>query len=124
MQGQEQNFLPISIYFFEGTMIIKGNIDGKRVTSKNLEEKIQKAIKDGAKELTIVADGQHGIGGRIWPQYGRVSVTIEGTSGQRVGSMGMEGTEIPGKGFVLGRRWLAELRRNHNSPGRRGERGA
>jgi NADPH-dependent glutamate synthase beta subunit-like oxidoreductase/glutamate synthase domain-containing protein 3/NAD-dependent dihydropyrimidine dehydrogenase PreA subunit len=79
-------------------MIIKGNIDGKRVTSKNLEEKIQKAIKDGAKELTIVADGQHGIGGRIWPQYGRVSVTIEGTSGQRVGSMGMEGTEILVKG--------------------------
>ncbi|HUJ90458.1 MAG TPA: FAD-dependent oxidoreductase, partial [Syntrophorhabdales bacterium] len=75
-------------------MIIKGNIDGKRVSSKNLEEQIQKAIKDGAKELTITADGQHGIGGRIWPQYGKVKVTIEGTVGQRVGSMGMDGTEI------------------------------
>ncbi|HYA86939.1 MAG TPA: FAD-dependent oxidoreductase [Nitrospirota bacterium] len=79
-------------------MIIKGNIDGKRVSSKNLEEQIQKAIKDGAKKLTIVADGQHGIGGRIWPQYGRVSVTIEGTAGQRVGSMGMDGTDILLKG--------------------------
>ena len=79
-------------------MIIKGNIDGKRVSSKNLEEQLQKAIKDGAKELTIVADGQHGIGGRIWPQYGKVKVTIEGTAGQRVGSMGMEDTEILVKG--------------------------
>ena len=79
-------------------MIIKGNIDGKRVSSKTLEEQIQKAVKDGATELTIVADGQHGIGGRIWPQFGKVKVTIEGTSGQRVGSMGMENTEILVKG--------------------------
>jgi NADPH-dependent glutamate synthase beta subunit-like oxidoreductase/glutamate synthase domain-containing protein 3/NAD-dependent dihydropyrimidine dehydrogenase PreA subunit len=79
-------------------MIIKGNIDGKRVSSKNLEEQIQKAIKDGAKELTITADGQHGIGGRIWPQYGKVKITVEGTVGQRVGSMGMDGTEILVKG--------------------------
>ena len=49
-------------------MIIKGNIDGKRVSSKNLEEQVQKAIKDGAKDLTVVADGQHGVGGRIWPR--------------------------------------------------------
>jgi NADPH-dependent glutamate synthase beta subunit-like oxidoreductase/glutamate synthase domain-containing protein 3/NAD-dependent dihydropyrimidine dehydrogenase PreA subunit len=79
-------------------MIINGNIDGKRVSSKNLEEQIQKAVKDGVKELTIVADGQHGIGGRIWPQYGKVKVTVEGTVGQRVGSMGMDGTEILVKG--------------------------
>ncbi len=79
-------------------MIIKGNIDGKRVSSKTLEEQIQKAIKDGAKELTVVADGQHGIGGRIWPQFGAVQITIEGTSGQRVGSMGMDNTEIVVKG--------------------------
>jgi len=75
-------------------MIIKGNIEGKRVSSKNLEEQIQKAIKDGAKDITVVADGQHGIGGRIWPQFGKVKVTIEGTAGQRVGSMGMDNTEI------------------------------
>jgi NADPH-dependent glutamate synthase beta subunit-like oxidoreductase/glutamate synthase domain-containing protein 3/ferredoxin len=79
-------------------MIIKGNIDGKRVSSKTLEEQIQKAIKDGAKELTVVADGQHGIGGRIWPQYGKVKVVVEGTVGQRVGSMGMDGTEVLVKG--------------------------
>jgi NADPH-dependent glutamate synthase beta subunit-like oxidoreductase/glutamate synthase domain-containing protein 3/NAD-dependent dihydropyrimidine dehydrogenase PreA subunit len=79
-------------------MIINGNVNGKRVSSKDLEEQLQKAIKDGAKDLTVVADGQHGIGGRIWPQYGKVKVVVEGTVGQRVGSMGMEGTEVLVKG--------------------------
>ena len=79
-------------------MIIKGNVNGKRVSSKDLEEQLQKAIQNGAKELTVVADGQHGIGGRIWPREGQVKVTIEGTAGQRVGSMGMDGTDILVKG--------------------------
>ena len=79
-------------------MIIKGNIDGKRVSSKILEEQLQKAIKDGAREITVAADGQHGIGGRIWPRTEKVKITIEGTSGQRVGSMGMDGTEVLVKG--------------------------
>ncbi|HTG00991.1 MAG TPA: FAD-dependent oxidoreductase [Nitrospirota bacterium] len=79
-------------------MIIKGNVDGKRVSSKNLEEQIQKAVKDGNREITVQADGQHGLGGRIWPKYGSVKLTIEGTCGQRVGSMGMDGTEIVIKG--------------------------
>jgi NADPH-dependent glutamate synthase beta subunit-like oxidoreductase/glutamate synthase domain-containing protein 3/ferredoxin len=79
-------------------MKIKGNIDGKRVSSKNLEEQVQKAIKDGARDIDVIAEGQHGIGGRIWPREGKIKVTIEGTSGQRVGSMGMDGTEILVKG--------------------------
>jgi NADPH-dependent glutamate synthase beta subunit-like oxidoreductase/glutamate synthase domain-containing protein 3/ferredoxin len=79
-------------------MIIQGNVNGKRVSSKDLEEQLQKAVKDGARDLTVRADGQHGIGGRIWPQFGRVKVAIEGTAGQRVGSMGMDGTEIVVKG--------------------------
>ncbi len=79
-------------------MIIKGNVNGKRVSSKDLEEQLQKAIKDGARELTVVADGQHGIGGRIWPRTGKIKVTIEGTAGQRVGSMGMDNTHIVVKG--------------------------
>jgi NADPH-dependent glutamate synthase beta subunit-like oxidoreductase/glutamate synthase domain-containing protein 3/NAD-dependent dihydropyrimidine dehydrogenase PreA subunit len=79
-------------------MIIQGNVNGKRVSSKDLEEQIQKAVKDGGRDLTVVADGQHGIGGRIWPRGEKVRVTIEGTAGQRVGSMGMAGTEIVIKG--------------------------
>ncbi len=79
-------------------MIIKGNIDGKRVSSKDLEERLQKAVADGARAITVVADGQHGIGGRIWPRTEKVQVVIEGTAGQRVGSMGMDNTEIVIKG--------------------------
>ena len=79
-------------------MIIKGNVNGKRVSSKDLDEQLQKAVKEGTRELTIQANGQHGIGGRIWPRGEKVKVTIEGTAGQRVGSMGMEGTEITVKG--------------------------
>src|SRR5208283_4755798 len=77
---------------------IKGIVNGVRVPSRILEEQIQQSVKDGACELRIIADGQHGIGGRIWPQGHAVRVLIEGTSGQRVGSMGMPGTEIVVKG--------------------------
>lgn len=79
-------------------MIIQGKMNGQRVSSKDLEDRVQKAVKDGARELTVQADGQHGIGGRIWPRGEAVKVTIEGTAGQRCGSMGMEGTEIILKG--------------------------
>jgi len=79
-------------------MNILGNVNGKRVSSKDLEEQIQKAIKEGIREIVIRADGQHGLGGRIWPRGDKVKVTIEGTCGQRVGSMGMNGTEIVIKG--------------------------
>ena len=46
-------------------MIIHGNVNGKRVSSRDLEAQLQKAVKDGATDLTVRADGQHGIGGRI-----------------------------------------------------------
>ena len=77
---------------------IKGIIDGERVPSRILEEQIQQAMQDNIPELRIIADGQHGIGGRIWPKSHKVTITVEGTSGQRLGSMGMPGTEILVKG--------------------------
>lgn len=73
---------------------IKGNIDGNRVSSRILEEQIQQAVKDGARKINIVAEGHHGIGGRIWPMGETVSINIDGPVGQRLGSMGMPGTEI------------------------------
>lgn len=79
-------------------MIIRGNINGHRVSSRELEEQIQAAVKKGERRLTIIADGQHGLGGRIWPVNGRVKVVIEGPVGQRAGSMGMPGTELIIKG--------------------------
>jgi len=81
-------------------VIIYGRRNGKRIPSRILEEEIQEAIKKGARELHIIADGQHGIGGRIWPQDTMVKVIVEGPVGQRLGSMGMFGTEIIVKGSV------------------------
>lgn len=78
---------------YSGTLI-EGNVKGGRVSSRILEERIQQAIKDGSNELTVVADGQHGIGGRIWPRSETIRIAIEGRAGQRIGSMGMPGTEI------------------------------
>jgi NADPH-dependent glutamate synthase beta subunit-like oxidoreductase/glutamate synthase domain-containing protein 3 len=79
-------------------LTIYGNVKGKRVPSRILEEEIQQAIKEGIRELSILTDGQHGIGGRIWPKGETVRITCEGPVGQRLGSMGMPGTEIVVKG--------------------------
>jgi NADPH-dependent glutamate synthase beta subunit-like oxidoreductase/glutamate synthase domain-containing protein 3/ferredoxin len=79
-------------------LTICGVIDGKRVSSRLLEEQIQQAVRDGARDLRIISDGQHGIGGRIWPRGETIKITVEGPTGQRLGSMGMHGTEIVVKG--------------------------
>ncbi|GMT48167.1 MAG: pyridine nucleotide-disulfide oxidoreductase [bacterium] len=78
--------------------IIKGIVNGKRVPSRIFEEEIQEAVRQGARDLLIIADGQHGIGGRIWPRSETVRITVEGPVGQRLGSMGMFGTEIVVRG--------------------------
>lgn len=77
---------------------LKGFKDGKRTPSRILEEEIQEAVKQGARNLHIIANGQHGIGGRILPRGETVKITVEGPVGQRLGSMGMFGTEITVKG--------------------------
>src|SRR4030042_2871801 len=82
------------------TVTILGSINGHRVPSRILEEQIQQAVKDGVRDLHIIADGQHGIGGRIWPRGETVKITVEGPAGQRLGSMGMLGTEIIVRGSV------------------------
>ncbi len=79
-------------------MIIQGNMNGNRVPSRELENKIQEAVRAGKTSLTIHAQGQHGIGGRIWPTGKTVRINVDGPVGQRLGSMGMPGTEIVVKG--------------------------
>jgi NADPH-dependent glutamate synthase beta subunit-like oxidoreductase/glutamate synthase domain-containing protein 3 len=80
------------------TITIHGTVHGKRVPSRVLEEQIQQTVMDGARKLHIIADGQHGIGGRIWPKGEPIRITVDGPVGQRLGSMGMMGTEIIVKG--------------------------
>ena len=60
------------------SVAIHGSVNSQRVPSRILEEQIQQAVKDGARELHIIADGQHGLGGRIWPRGEAVKITIEG----------------------------------------------
>jgi NADPH-dependent glutamate synthase beta subunit-like oxidoreductase/glutamate synthase domain-containing protein 3 len=79
---------------------IRGEVHGSRVPSRILEEMVQQAVSDGAREIHIIADGQHGIGGRIWPKGKTIKITVDGPVGQRIGSMGMAGTEIIVNGSV------------------------
>ncbi len=75
--------------------IISGQLDGERIESRVLEEKVQEAVASGECNLKILAFGQHGIGGRLW-QAGddKVHVRVEGPPGQRLGSMGFANTTI------------------------------
>lgn len=75
--------------------LISGLEDGRRLESRILEERLQKAVADGHRRLLVEAYGHHGIGGRLWKSGDEpVHVRIEGPPGQRVGSMGFPNTRI------------------------------
>ena len=75
------------------TVTIHGIENGHRVDSRILEEHIQQAVTQGARDLTVEAYGQHGIGGRLWVSRSEpVTLRITGSPGQRTGSMGFPGT--------------------------------
>lgn len=77
------------------TQRIDGHENGVRVESRILEERIQNAVRQGARRLEIDAWGQHGIGGRLWiSKEEPISVTLTGSPGQRIGSKGFPGTTI------------------------------
>jgi len=79
--------------------IIHGREMGARVSSRILEEQIQKVVASGFRQLNVKAFGQHGIGGRLWSDDKRpIQATVEGPAGQRLGSMGFPGTRIEVKG--------------------------
>jgi NADPH-dependent glutamate synthase beta subunit-like oxidoreductase/glutamate synthase domain-containing protein 3/NAD-dependent dihydropyrimidine dehydrogenase PreA subunit len=74
---------------------ISGLENGARVESRILEERIQRAVKDGCRHLEIDAYGQHGIGGRLWSAGQEpVYVKVAGSPGQRIGSKGFPNTRI------------------------------
>ncbi|MFW5486811.1 MAG: FAD-dependent oxidoreductase [Desulfovibrio sp.] len=80
-------------------VVIPGREKGDRVPSRIIEERVQQAFRDGARDITVEACGQHGIGGRLFDKEGGpVRVTITGSSGQRTGSMGYPGTTVDIKG--------------------------
>ena len=77
------------------SVTIHGIENGHRVESRILEERIQRAVTQGARELLVEADGQHGIGGRLFVSREEpITVRIKGSPGQRAGAMGFPGTKI------------------------------
>src|SRR3972149_1729601 len=80
---------------YKPTLTIPGEEKGIRVDSRILEERIQQAVAEGYRSLKVSAQGQHGIGGRLWKAGNEpVEIKITGTSGQRLGSMGFPNTTI------------------------------
>jgi NADPH-dependent glutamate synthase beta subunit-like oxidoreductase/glutamate synthase domain-containing protein 3/Pyruvate/2-oxoacid:ferredoxin oxidoreductase delta subunit len=75
--------------------IISGKDSDIRISSRKLEEQLQEAVAKGHRNLLVHANGQHGIGGRLWRAGDKpVYIRLEGQSGQRVGSMGYPNTQI------------------------------
>ncbi len=68
--------------------------DNKRVSTQALLQQIYDALDPGETEFSVDASGQHDIGGPLWSQDGRRLRFVVHNPGQRVGSMGMPGTEI------------------------------
>jgi putative selenate reductase len=68
--------------------------DNQRKPTQDLLMEIYTAMAEGETEFEIDASGQHDIGGPLWNRQGRPLKFVVRNPGQRVGSMGMPGTEI------------------------------
>lgn len=76
-------------------IVISGMEDGKRIETRVLEERIQRAVENGYHNIEVQAQGQHGIGGRLWSTGVQdVRMDVMGYPGQRIGSMGSPNTVI------------------------------
>lgn len=73
---------------------INGIIDGKRISTQKLLRSIYEQLDAGVTEFQVEASGQHNIGGSLWSKDGKTLKFRVKNPGQRVGSMGMFGTEI------------------------------
>lgn len=78
--------------------VVEGNRNDHRIDSRMLDEEIREAVRQGATDVQVVANGQHGIGGRLWGFDKTVTISVEGHVGQRLGGMGISGTKIVVKG--------------------------
>lgn len=74
--------------------IIEGIVDGERISTQQLLQQIYKKINEGFNDFEITASGQYNIGGSLWSKDGSPLKFRVKNPGQRVGSMGMSGTQI------------------------------
>ncbi|MDD3436467.1 MAG: FAD-dependent oxidoreductase [Candidatus Gastranaerophilales bacterium] len=73
---------------------IQGIVDGQRKSTQKLLQEVYDYLKQDYTEFDIHASGQHDIGGPLWSEKNlplKFNVT---NPGQRVGCMGMKGTQI------------------------------
>jgi NADPH-dependent glutamate synthase beta subunit-like oxidoreductase/glutamate synthase domain-containing protein 3/Pyruvate/2-oxoacid:ferredoxin oxidoreductase delta subunit len=73
---------------------IDGIVDGQRISTQQLLQELYKKLEEGYTEFEVFASGQHDIGGPLWDKENRPLKFKVKNPGQRVGSMGMVGTEI------------------------------
>lgn len=73
---------------------IHGIENGKRKSTQELLQEIYKSVNNGYTEFNIEASGQHDIGGPLWSKEGNNLKFNVKNPGQRVGCMGMQGTQI------------------------------
>lgn len=67
--------------------------ENHRLSTQELLELVYRKMDEGCLEFEIAACGQHNIGGSLWSPEGNLTFKVT-NPGQRVGSMGMEGTTI------------------------------
>lgn len=74
--------------------IIDGIVNGQRISTQELLQELYKKLEEGYTEFEINACGQHDIGGPLWDGENKPLKFIVRNPGQRLGSMGMSGTQI------------------------------
>ncbi|MDH3999518.1 MAG: NAD(P)-binding protein, partial [Desulfuromonadales bacterium] len=66
----------------------------RRISTQQLLQQIYAALEHGETEFEITSSGHHNIGGPLWTEDGSPLKFRVKNPGQRVGSFGLEGTEI------------------------------
>ena len=79
--------------------IIKGyDAQQRRISTQALLQQIYVALENGETEFEVTSSGHHNIGGPLWTEDGAPLKFNVKNPGQRVGSFGLEGTEITVQG--------------------------
>jgi len=73
---------------------IQGIVGMERKSTQELLKEVYKYLEEGYTEFNILASGQHDIGGPLWSENGAALKFNVKNPGQRVGCMGMRGTQI------------------------------
>jgi NADPH-dependent glutamate synthase beta subunit-like oxidoreductase/glutamate synthase domain-containing protein 3/Pyruvate/2-oxoacid:ferredoxin oxidoreductase delta subunit len=74
--------------------IIGFDEDKKRISTQQLLQQIYAALENGETEFEVLSSGHHNIGGPLWTGDGKPLRFRVKNPGQRVGSFGLDGTEI------------------------------